>query len=84
MYILMKLSTSLKQEILVYNTKRMAVVSPVTFLKEARSELTKVIWPTRAETLKLTALVIGISATVGLFIGGLDILFVTLQQYLIK
>ena len=50
-------------------------VAPVQFLKEVVAELKKVTWPTRAETIKLTAVVIAISVIVGLFIGGLDIDF---------
>ncbi len=59
-------------------------VGPITFLKQARAELSKVIWPTRAETIKLTLVVIGISVATGIFIGGLDIFFVKLTELLIK
>ncbi len=62
----------------------MAVTNPGTFLKEVRTELTKVIWPTRQEALKLTAVVIGLSTFVGLYIGKLDILFVKLTELVIK
>lgn len=47
-------------------------VAPVKFFKEVISELKKVTWPTRAETIRLTLTVIGISVLVGLFVGGLD------------
>lgn len=60
------------------------MIGPVTFLKQARSELGKVVWPTRAETIKLTAVVIGVSVGVGIFIGGLDILFVKLTEILVR
>lgn len=49
--------------------------APTKFFSEVVAELTKVTWPTRAETIKLTVAVIIISLLVGLFIGGLDILF---------
>ena len=45
------------------------------FFKEVRIELKKVTWPTRAETIRYTLLVIGVSAGVALFLGGLDYLF---------
>ena len=62
----------------------MAVISPITFLKQVRTELARVIWPTRNEAIKLTLVVIGVSVAVGIFIGGLDILFVKLTELLIK
>jgi len=45
------------------------------FLKEVRLELKKVTWPTRQETIRFTLLVIGVSAGVAAFLGGLDYLF---------
>jgi len=48
------------------------------------SELKKVTWPTRAETVKLTVAVIIISVAVGLFVGGLDILFVKITTAVFK
>jgi preprotein translocase subunit SecE len=45
------------------------------FFKEVRIELKKVTWPTRQETIRYTLLVIGVSAGVALFLGGLDYLF---------
>jgi preprotein translocase subunit SecE len=46
--------------------------NPVQFVKEVQHELKKVTWPTRAETIKLTGVVIIISLIVAFFIGGLD------------
>jgi len=45
------------------------------FLAQVRQELKQVTWPTRQETLRLTLMVIGISAVAGLYLGGLDYLF---------
>jgi len=45
------------------------------FLKEVRIELKKVTWPTRQETIKYTLLVIGVSAGVAIFLGGMDYIF---------
>lgn len=57
---------------------------PVVFLKEVKAELTKVVWPTRLEIIKLTLVVIGVSVTIGLYIGGLDIIFTKLTDVLVK
>lgn len=47
----------------------------VAFLKEAQSELMKVNWPTKAEVVRYTELVVAISLAVALFLGLLDLLF---------
>lgn len=57
---------------------------PVTFFQEVVAELKKVTWPTRQETIKLTLVVLTVSAIIGLFVGGLDILFVNIQQMVFK
>jgi preprotein translocase subunit SecE len=59
-------------------------VAPKRFLDEVVSELKKVTWPTRDETIKLTFVVIVLSVAVGAYIGGLDSLFLTLQKLLIR
>jgi len=51
------------------------VINPVVFLKEVKSELEKVSWPSREETIRLTFIVVAISVIVGFFIGGLDFIF---------
>lgn len=43
-----------------------------SFLKEARVELSKVIWPTRRRTIRLTAVVVVITALFGVFMGVVD------------
>ncbi len=42
-------------------------VNPVKFLREVRSEVSKVTWPTRKETLITTALVFALSALAAIF-----------------
>jgi len=44
------------------------------------SELRKVTWPSREETRNLTIVVIGISVTLGLFLGGIDLLFSSIYR----
>lgn len=62
----------------------MAQTNPARFVREARAELAKVVWPTRAEALKLTALVIVITIAVGAFIGGIDYLLSQVLKVLVK
>ncbi|SVA82839.1 uncharacterized protein METZ01_LOCUS135693, partial [marine metagenome] len=45
------------------------------FFGEVFSELRKVSWPTRQEATRLTLMVIALSATIGLFLGLVDMLF---------
>ena len=47
----------------------------ITYIKEARQELRKVTWLSRAETMRYTVAVILISLAVALFLGGIDLLF---------
>ncbi len=45
------------------------------FLGEVRSELKKVVWPTRREATNLTILVVGLSVSVGIILGIIDYAF---------
>ena len=62
----------------------MATTNPVVFLKEVKSELLKVVWPTRRETIKLTIIVIAISLAIGLYIGGIDFILTKITDILLK
>jgi preprotein translocase subunit SecE len=44
------------------------------------SELRKVTWPTQDETRNLTLVVLGISVSLGLFLGGIDLLLSNLYR----
>lgn len=57
---------------------------PVQFIKEARSELKKVVWPTKQEAIRLTLIVIAVSLIVGIFIGALDFIFTKLMAVFIR
>ena len=48
------------------------MTNPIVFLKEVRSELAKVVWPTRTETIKYTLTVIVFSIVVALILGAFD------------
>ncbi len=58
--------------------------TPVSFVKEAVDELKKVVWPTRQEVMRLTLVVITVSLIVGLFLGGLDFVFVKIIGTIVK
>ncbi len=58
--------------------------NPLVFLKEVRTELSKVSWPNRATVVKLTAVVIGVSALVGVYLGGLDYVFAKGIELILK
>jgi preprotein translocase subunit SecE len=57
--------------------------TPIVFFKEVRDELQKVVWPTRDEIIRLTAVVILVSLGVGLFLGGTDFILTRLFELLI-
>jgi len=49
------------------------LAKPVNFLKEVRSELSKVSWSTRKELMASTVLVITVTGIMTLFIGVVDL-----------
>jgi len=50
----------------------------IIFLKEIKTEIKKVNWPTKKETIRYTLIVIGISIAVAIYLGGLDFIFTTI------
>lgn len=59
--------------------------NPVTrYWKETRGELRKVTWPTRDESQRLTAIVIGVTIAFALFLWVFDLLFSNVIQLLIE
>ena len=57
--------------------------NPLDFIRDVRSELRKVAWPSQRETINLTAVVIAFSVAVGLFLGGIDYVFQELFRLLL-
>jgi preprotein translocase subunit SecE len=61
--------------------------NPITlildFIRDVRSELRKVAWPTQRDTINLTVVVVALSIAVGLVLGGVDFLFQELFRWLI-
>lgn len=54
------------------------------YLREVRSEMSKVIWPTREQAFKLTLIVIAVMVVMALYLGLLDFIFGALVQWLIR
>ena len=52
--------------------KQNLVEKPIKYLKESKTELKKVTWPTTKEAVNLTIVVLVISAVVALFLGLYD------------
>lgn len=50
------------------------IQKPINFIKEVKTELSKVAWSTRQELMDSTIVVIVITAIMALFIGTIDIL----------
>lgn len=48
--------------------------------KDASSEIKKITWPTRKETIKFTLIVIGMAVLVALILGVFDLIFVKLME----
>jgi preprotein translocase subunit SecE len=59
------------------------VLKSIDFLREVRVELSKVVWPSRTQTIQLTILVIALTLIVGFFIGAIDYGLTALSQYLL-
>lgn len=54
----------------------------VVFAREARTEVRKVIWPTRQETLHTTLIVAAVTAVMSLILWGLDGILVRLVSFI--
>lgn len=53
------------------------------YVSEIAGELKKVVWPTRAETRRLTVMVLIIAGSIGIFLGVVDYGFTRLMQLII-
>ena len=59
-------------------------MNPVIFLREVKSEMEKVVWPTRNQAIQLTVMVIAVSVLVGAYIGGLDFILTNVLNSIVK
>lgn len=57
--------------------------SPIKFLRESRGEITKVVWPTRAETIQTTIMVFIVVTIASLFFFTVDIIFAYAMKLLL-
>lgn len=55
----------------------------INYFKESKEELSKVVWPTRKQTLEMAIAVIIIVVLVGIYLGGVDYLLTELTTLLI-
>lgn len=56
----------------------------VSFLQESWSELGKVVWPTRKQAVRLTAVVLAVTLGVAAFTAALDYLFTQVLGLLVQ
>jgi preprotein translocase subunit SecE len=54
------------------------------YIRETRGELRKVTWPTREESQRLTAIVLGVTIAMAVFLGLLDFIFSRGVQALVQ
>jgi len=50
----------------------MAITNPLQFVQQVRGEVSKVVWPTRRETMITTAMVFAMAAIASLFFFAVD------------
>lgn len=67
----------------VKNARILNVDKVQEFFKSAYEELKRVTWPSKNETIRLTAYVIGVSFGVGLFVMFLDFVFSKLLAFIL-
>ncbi|EHC81640.1 Preprotein translocase subunit SecE [Salmonella enterica subsp. enterica serovar Senftenberg str. A4-543] len=75
------LTTKGKATVALLTTKGKATAT-VAFAREARTEVRKVIWPTRQETLHTTLIVAAVTAVMSLILWGLDGILVRLVSFI--
>ena len=56
----------------------------VSYLRDVRSELRKVVWPTRQEATNLTLVTLALSMAVGVVLGGVDFIFQEFFRFLLR
>lgn len=56
----------------------------VRFLRETRSELKKVVWPSRREAMNMTAIVLGVTILMAAGLGMVDLVFTKLFALVVR
>jgi preprotein translocase subunit SecE len=62
---------------------QVAKTSPGEFIRQVRSEMSKVVWPTSKETITTSIMVVIMTAMLALFFFGIDSVFSTIVQALL-
>ena len=62
----------------------MAKVSPGEYIRQVRTEASRVHWPTRKETIATAIMVLIMTTILAIFFFGVDAFFSTLVKYLIN
>jgi preprotein translocase subunit SecE len=65
-------------------TKRKKGNIVTRFLRETRSELRKVVWPTRREAVNMTAIVLGVTILMAAGLGVVDWLFTKIFSLIVR
>ena len=60
------------------------MANPIQFLREAKSELGKVVWPTRREVLRITVAVVLFSLAFAVFLGAVDYGLTKLFEWILE
>ena len=59
------------------------MINPWQFVKEAKTELFKVVWPSRKQIIKVTIAVVIVSLVFAAFLGGIDFGLNKLFQFVV-
>ena len=62
----------------------MAKVSPGEFIRQVRSETSKVVWPTRKETVTTAIMVMIMTGMLAIFFFGVDGMFSAIVKFLLS
>ena len=62
----------------------MAKVTPGEFIRQVRTEASKVVWPTRRETMMTAVMVLIMTSLLAIFFLGVDSVFSTIVQFLLR
>ena len=77
------LLTDTSPQSFVYRKTDLATVNPLQFIQQVRSEVSKVVWPTRREVMLTTVMVFILAALTAVFFAIVDILIRGGLQYIL-
>lgn len=60
------------------------MTSPVAFIKQSYQELRQVTYPSKDDVIRLTVVVLIISAVVGVYIGGIDYILTEVTKVILQ